>query len=123
MEPIDTTLKKIVELQKFCAKRGLQFILANGYNRTLWETPDFDFEPDRVTMTFREKTNHDCPERQEITLGVKQLMASEEVWDRMISGMKSSFLKEKERIQKERDTREKEKRRQEFERLKNEFQS
>jgi len=82
---MEKLLNDIVELKNLVAKRARQFIIADGCDINLYETPDsIDFEKDSVNVIFNEKTRHDCPESRSTTLTLADLKMSEGDWNNFI---------------------------------------
>lgn len=114
-------LQQIVALQKRAAKRGLELIYAAGAKWKYYETPEFEFTEEGVSMCFREDTGHDCPESEGITLTSSELIMTETEWAAKIEQTKADTKRKKEeREQKRKDDELAEKNRQ-FEKLKAEL--
>jgi hypothetical protein len=99
-------LKQIVILQDLAAKRGLELINAAGAKWNYYKTPErIAFNDESVEMTFEENTRHDCPDRESITLTIRELMLNDEEWAAMIEQVKSDTkLKKEQAEQKERES-------------------
>ena len=111
MENVTEILEAITDFSEFVKSRTLELLIAGGYKRKVRFYKIY-FETDCVCVSFKEDTNHDCPEYTHVDLSIPQLEMNDLEWNAYVDSVKNkAFMAEVDNIKlaKERELANKEK--------------
>ena len=120
MENIGQILKTTVELQEFSINRAKDILFACGVDYDV-RVESVDYEENKITVAFEEKTNHDVPDKDWITLSLAQLEMNESDWKVYVEERQKQKLKEEEDKKVANYNKELAQKKIQFEKLKNEL--
>lgn len=115
-------LKEATELQNFAIERAKALLEARGCDYDVY-TDGADWEEGEIRINFIEKTSHDCPDRDSVTLTTIELDIEEKDWQTHLEETRAVTKMEKEKKLKELEGTRIAREKAQYERLKKMFEN